>query len=122
MPHIYVEYSDNITDLATQPLLQALNQCLIDGQYATAIDIKSRAVVQHDYMIGCAEKNQGYVHVKISLLTGRSLATQQAISQQALQVLLAQLPKQSVVDIQACVEILQMPAESYSKSVIKANT
>lgn len=121
MPHIHVEYSDNIENLETQPLLLALNQCLVEGQYATAIDIKSRAIVQHDYIVGLAEENQAYVHVKISLLTGRSLETKQAISEKTLQILIDQLPQQSHVEIQACVEIIEMPKETYSKKFIKIN-
>lgn len=119
MPHIHVEYSDNIENFETKPLLLALNQCLINGQYANAIDIKSRAICQKNYMIGMGEKNQAYVHVKISLLTGRTLETRQEISKKALEILLTHLPKQTEVDIQACVEIIEMLKETYSKQFVK---
>ncbi|ALH95386.1 5-carboxymethyl-2-hydroxymuconate Delta-isomerase [Acinetobacter equi] len=119
MPHIHVEYSDNIENFEAKPLLTALNQCLVVGEYATAVDIKSRAMCQKDYVIGINEQSQGYVHVKISLLTGRSLEIRQAISEKALGVLIEYLPKQSKVEIQACIEIIEMPKETYSKKIIQ---
>ncbi|WOE31342.1 MULTISPECIES: 5-carboxymethyl-2-hydroxymuconate Delta-isomerase [unclassified Acinetobacter] len=119
MPHIHVEYSDNIENLATQSLLLALNHCLVEGQYAVAVDIKSRAIAQTDYCIGLAEKQQAYVHVKVSLLTGRSLEIRQEISQKVLQVLSDQLAVlSSPLTIQACVEIFEMPVETYAKKII----
>lgn len=119
MPHIHVEYSENIENIQVKPLLLALNQCLVDGEYATAIDIKSRATCQNDFVIGLNEDNQGYVHIKISLLTGRSLPIRQEISAKALSILVKHLPKQSQIEIQACVEIIEMPRETYSKQFIK---
>ena len=121
MPHIHVEYSDNIENLDVKPLLVALNQCLVDGEYATAIDIKTRAICQKNYVVGIDEQNQGYIHVKISLLTGRSLETRQAISKQTLDTLVRFIPHQSKVEVQACVEIIEMPKETYSKQFIKLN-
>jgi 5-carboxymethyl-2-hydroxymuconate isomerase len=122
MPHIHVEYSDNIENLEVRPLLVALNQCLTDGEYATAIDIKSRAICQNNFVVGLNEENQGYIHVRISLLTGRSLEIRQQISAKALAVLVNYMPKQSHVEIQACVEIVEMPKETYSKQFIKVNS
>lgn len=121
MPHIHVEYSDNIENFEVKPLLVKLNQCLVDGEYATAIDIKSRAICQNNFVVGLNEKNQGYVHVKISLLMGRSLEIRQQISAKALDVLVNYMPKQSQIEIQACVEIIEMPKETYSKQFIKVN-
>lgn len=53
MPHIHVEYSANVQDLAIKPLLLALNQAMLDGAYVkSAVDVKSRAIRQQDFVIG----------------------------------------------------------------------
>ncbi|MGE8560239.1 MAG: 5-carboxymethyl-2-hydroxymuconate Delta-isomerase [Acinetobacter sp.] len=119
MPHIHLEYSDNVENLEPKPLLIALNQALVDGAYVhSANDIKSRAIRQQDYVIGLRDDSQAYVHAKVSLLTGRSVELQQAISQLLLTTLEQHLPQQSQVKLQICVEILEMQKTTYSKKII----
>lgn len=118
MPHIHVEYSANVEDLAVKPLLLALNQTMLEGAYvSSALDVKSRAVCQDDFVIGLEAQDQGYVHIKVSLLTGRSLELQAEISRKLLAVLKAHVPTQKI-NIQLCVEILEMNKTTYSKNVI----
>ena len=120
MPHIHLEYSDNIENLEVKPLLTSLNKALIDGQYAQpGLDIKSRAVCQTDYVIGLNEENQGYVHLKLSLLTGRSEELRKEISTCLLNVLAQNIAKQNNVTVQLCVEVLEMEREIYSKKIIE---
>ena len=119
MPHIHLEYSDNIESLETKPLLLALNQALLDGAYVgSANEVNSRAICQHDYVIGAGDASQAYVHAKVSLLTGRSVELQQEISQLLLTTLEQYLPKQSQLSLQICVEILEMQKATYSKKII----
>lgn len=119
MPHIHLEYSDNIENLETKPILLALNKALVEGAYVdSANDVKSRAICQHDYVIGFGDASQAYVHAKVSLLTGRSVELQQEISQLLLTTLEQHLPKQSQVSLQICVEILEMQKATYSKKII----
>jgi 5-carboxymethyl-2-hydroxymuconate isomerase len=118
MPHIHVEYSANVENLAVRPLLVALNQAMLDGAYVgSALDVKSRAICQDDFVIGIDAQDQAYIHVKVSLLTGRSLELQTEISAKLLQVLKEHLPAQKVC-MQLCVEILEMNRATYSKNVI----
>ena len=119
MPHIHLEYSDNVENLDTQALLLLLNQGLVVANYVSfAHEIKSRAICQHEYLIGLGEPNQAYVHAKVSLLTGRTEVVQQEISKLMLSLLLEHLPKQSDVSLQVCVEILEMQRSTYSKQII----
>jgi 5-carboxymethyl-2-hydroxymuconate isomerase len=118
MPHIHVEYSANVENLEVKPLLLAFNQAMLDGGYvSSALDVKSRAIRQDDFVIGIDAADQAYIHVKVSLLTGRSLELQQEISAKLLNVLKSLLPEQKN-SIQLCVEILEMNKQTYSKSVI----
>jgi 5-carboxymethyl-2-hydroxymuconate isomerase len=122
MPHIHLEYSDNLQNLQPEKVLKAINLCMFDGGYVSAAsDVKSRAVAQSVYMVGLGEEPQAYLHAKVSLLSGRSNELKQQISQQILQVLQQNLPAQTGLTVQVCVEIIEMPKESYSKAVIAAH-
>ncbi|MDY6480900.1 5-carboxymethyl-2-hydroxymuconate Delta-isomerase [Acinetobacter faecalis] len=122
MPHIHLEYSDNIENLEVKPLLISLNQALIQGGYAQAgLDIKSRAICQTDYVIGDNEQNQAYMHLKLSLLTGRSAELRKEIAEKLLEVLCEKAPKQSNVTVQFCVEVLEMQRDIYAKKIVSSN-
>ncbi|OAL80899.1 5-carboxymethyl-2-hydroxymuconate isomerase [Acinetobacter sp. SFB] len=119
MPHIHLEYSDNIQNLEPKPILLALNQAMVDGAYVgSANEVKSRAICQHDYVIGVGDASQAYVHAKVSLLSGRSVEVQQEISQLLLTTLEQHLPGQNQVSLQICVEILEMPKATYTKKIV----
>lgn len=121
MPHIHLEYSDNLKDFQAQPVLLGLNQALFaTGHVKAAADIKSRAICQRDYLIGLGESNQAYVHAKVSLLSGRDLQTKTEISNQLLSTLQQLLPKQADLTVQLCVEILEMEKVCYGKTVVAA--
>jgi 5-carboxymethyl-2-hydroxymuconate isomerase len=118
MPHIHLEYSANIKHLVTPPILLALNQALVEGAYVgSANDIKSRAICQQDYVIGLGDLSQAYVHAKVSLLTGRSLEIRQQISALLFSTLEQHVPAHTGINIQICVEILEMQRSSYAKKV-----
>ena len=71
-------------------------------------------------MIGLEQDSgQAYVHAKVSLLAGRSLAAQQEISALLLAALQQHVPARAGLSIQLCVEMLEMNKETYSKQVVK---
>ena len=109
MPHLHLEYSDNIQQLETRSLMLAIHQALFNAGYINdPNDLKSRAIAQQDYVIGLEqETDQAYVHAKVSLLTGRSLDIRQAISKLILQVMQQHIASQPGLKIQLCVEILK---------------
>lgn len=123
MPHIHLEYSNNLAAFQPQPILLGLNQALLaTGHVKAATDIKSRAVAQTDFVIGLGETSQAYVHVKVSLLSGRDLATKKEISDQLLLALQQLLPAQPDLTVQLCIEILEMEKACYGKTIIPAQT
>lgn len=120
MPHLHIEYSDNIQNLETKPMLLGIHQALCDAKYITEPrDLKSRAICQQNYVIGLdLNTNQAYVHAKVSLLSGRSPELKQAISQCVLKVMQQYVQPQQGLEIQLCVEIVEMPKSCYSKAVV----
>ena len=121
MPHLHLEYSANL-DLDAKPVLLALNQAMRDAAYVQiANDVKSRAVPQDCYVIGVdADSKTGYVHLKVSLLSGRSTEQKAEISNCLLQVLQQTVPTHASVTLQLCVEIIEIPKESYAKVILPA--
>lgn len=121
MPHIHLEYSDNLPSFEAKKVLKALNLAFFEsGHVSDLSDIKSRAVRQDSYVIGSGEgSSEAYLHAKVSLLTGRSLAVEQEISELLLNVLQQQVPPVAGLQIQICVEMLEMNKETYSKQIVK---
>ncbi|MFV5492441.1 5-carboxymethyl-2-hydroxymuconate Delta-isomerase [Acinetobacter sp. ASP199] len=120
MPHLHIEYSDNLQNLDIKPMLLGIHQALCTANYIqNPNDLKSRAIRQHDYVIGLdLNTTQAYVHAKVSLLSGRSPELKQAISQCVLEVLQQHVSAQQGLTVQLCVEIVEMPKDCYSKAIV----
>lgn len=122
MPQMVVEYSDNIKALNQQDLMLNLNHALFDtGLIDHPFNIKTRIRVNQDFLIGFGDNHQAYIHVRLGILTGRTLEQRQRMSAQLLACLKDFDQYQaSGLEIQLCVEIAEMPKEVYGKiSVLK---
>ncbi|WP_111859670.1 5-carboxymethyl-2-hydroxymuconate Delta-isomerase [Acinetobacter sp. CFCC 10889] len=122
MPQMVVEYSDNITELNHQDLMLNLNHALFDtGLIDHPFNIKTRIRANQDFLIGFGDNQQAYIHVRLGIMTGRTLEQRQLISEQLLTCLKNFDKYQaSGLEIQLCVEIAEMPKEVYGKvSVLK---
>lgn len=74
MPHIIVEYTDNLkpeTDISL--LLQSLNNVLIARSPVFPIGgIRSRAIELHDYCVADGTVDDAFVHITFKIGAGRS--------------------------------------------------
>lgn len=119
MPHVIVEQSANIQKLNAIDLLTKINQTLFaTGSIAQRNDIKARLRVDQDFVIGAGHNNQAYIHVKIYLLSGRTLEQKQQISHDVLDVL-QQFEDfdANQLEVQLCVEIIEMDRAVYQKQL-----
>ncbi|WP_323121357.1 5-carboxymethyl-2-hydroxymuconate Delta-isomerase [Burkholderia alba] len=74
MPHIVVEYTDNLKDDARIPvLLKTINDTLIaqGGVFPTG-GIRSRAIELRDYRVADGAEDDAFVHVTLKIGAGRS--------------------------------------------------
>ncbi|MFK8330165.1 5-carboxymethyl-2-hydroxymuconate Delta-isomerase [Pseudomonas sp. BJa5] len=116
MPHLHVEYSDNLTGLDVDRLLLRLNHALVgSGQFADELDIKSRAVAQGAFRVGVAPAERAFAHIKLAILSGRSAEVKRQLSASLLEVLKETIAATPGLDIQLCVEVLDIDRDSYSK-------
>jgi 5-carboxymethyl-2-hydroxymuconate isomerase len=118
MPHLTLEYTDNLPSFNAGRALLELNRVLVaSGQFEEA-DIKSRAVPLGTYLVGTSPGGRGFVHVKLALLSGRPAQTKLELSQQLLFVLKQVCEWPSSTHVQLCVEIREIERETYTKTVI----
>lgn len=122
MPHIQVEYSANIQSLDTTGLLSDINQALIATGVVQAQDLKSRITMNSDYLIGLAddEIEQAYIHVQLSILSGRTDAEKAKLQDQvlmALQRFKVTCPKK--LQVQLSSELIEMSKVFYRKAVVE---
>jgi 5-carboxymethyl-2-hydroxymuconate isomerase len=119
MPHLHMEYTANLPELNADMALIRLNNTLVgSGQFAAEFDIKSRAVKVETFKVGTSLSERAFVHVKLALLSGRSPQIKKQLSESLLAVVqeLCEWPKD--VEVQLCVEILDIDRESYTKTAI----
>ena len=119
MTHLHMEYTANLPNLNADVALLRLNNALVaSGQFSAEYDIKSRAVQVDAFRVGTGLGERGFVHVKLALLSGRSPAIKKQLSESLLAVVQDLCEWPASVDVQLCVEILDIDRDSYAKTAI----
>lgn len=119
MPHLHMEYTANLRGLNADVALIRLNNTLVgSGQFAAEFDIKSRAIKVETFKVGTAMGERGFVHVKLALLSGRSPQIKKQLSESLLAVVQDLCDWPAEVEVQLCVEILDIDRESYAKTAV----
>jgi 5-carboxymethyl-2-hydroxymuconate isomerase len=107
MPHITLEYTDNLTQkINSKVLFSRLHQILLHEGKINVDNCKSRAIRLDTYYVGSGEPQDAFVHLDVRFLEGRSTELKRRIGQLFLQWLeeyfepsLARLPLQITVEV-----------------------
>lgn len=86
MPHLTLEYTDNLT-FEAQPLLARLHEALVATGAINLKGLKSRAIRHTEYRIADGDPAYAFVHVNLLIRAGRPLETQQEAAQRVMAVL-----------------------------------
>ena len=86
MPHLTLEYTDNLS-FDAQPLLAHLHAELVATGAINLKGLKSRAVQRSEYRIADGNPEYAFVHVNLLIREGRPLKVQQDMAQRILNVL-----------------------------------
>ena len=86
MPHLTLEYSDNLS-FDVQPLLARLHTELVATGAINMKGLKSRAVCHNQYRIADGDPDYAFVHVNLLIREGRSLEIQKDAAQRVMAVL-----------------------------------
>ena len=86
MPHLTLEYTDNLR-FDVQPLLARLHEELVATGAVNLKGIKSRAIRHTDYRIADGDASYAFVHVNLLIREGRPLEIQRDAAQRVMAVL-----------------------------------
>ena len=86
MPHLTLEYSDNI-EVAVQPLLARLHEEVVATGAINLKGIKSRVIRHTQYRIADGDPDYAFVHVGLLIREGRPLEIQKEATQRVMKVL-----------------------------------
>ena len=88
MPHIRLEYTNNITiEFEFNDLFQEVHQVLNQVAGIKIENCKSRAICLTDFYAGNGEKKEAFVHLDVSFFEGRSTSDKKEVGEQLLGVL-----------------------------------
>jgi 5-carboxymethyl-2-hydroxymuconate isomerase len=86
MPHLTLEYSDNI-EVDVQPLLARLHEEVVATGAINLKGIKSRAIKHTQYRIADGDPDYAFVHVGLLIREGRPIEVQKEATQRVIKVL-----------------------------------
>ena len=116
MPHMIVEYTQNLTGLNEAQLMTELNAVVCSNPtVADEADLKTRIYALQQYCIGTNSTNRGFVHVQLRLLAGRTPEVKKQLSDAIGAVLRQHVPQPAGLMVQLSVEIADMDRGSYYK-------
>lgn len=82
MPNVVMEYSNSIDErVNVQALLEDIHHVTIESGLFQLMDVKSRTLRTHNWLIGDKADNVDFIHVTVELLEGRTVEQKQALSQ-----------------------------------------
>ena len=90
MPHILLEYSDNL-DFEIQPLLADLHQALVSTGAVQMRGLKSRAVKRTEYRVADGNPDYAFVHISLLIKEGRPQEVKEELARQVMKVLKSHL-------------------------------
>ena len=119
MPHLTLEYSDNLpAPVDFDALFARLHGTMVETGSFRFADLKSRAVPHPCFRVGDGSPESVFVHLTVAIFAGRAPAQQQEIGERLLAVLKqAFAPAWAGRPCDFTVELREMRREGYFKSV-----
>ena len=119
MPHITLEYTDNIDQpIEFHDLFSELHQVLASVAGINITNCKSRARSLDTYHIGEGEAGNAFAHLEVRLLEGRSAELKREIGERGLEVLKKHFARSlSDRDLQITLEVQDIQRQAYFKAV-----
>lgn len=117
MPHITLQYTDNIgLKSSFNQLFPAVHQTINTIAGIKIDNCKSKAIKLEQYYIGDGSANNGFLHLEVKILEGRSAEIKSEIGKKLLQILKTHFNnKNKILDLQITVEIIDIEKNCYYK-------
>lgn len=119
MPHIVLEYSENIPKPSEPELfLLKLHRALAASGPFELTKIKSRMVKQKRFCVAGGGEDQAFLHLELAILDGRSVEERKAASNALLSCLIEEYgPLLENLNCSITVEVRELESASYTKAV-----
>lgn len=117
MPHLTLEYTDNLTATLAADVLPRLNRVLLASGLFAEADIKSRALCLDRWCVGVEAAPRAFAHARLAILAGRPAEARRALSAGLLAALGAACVAPPGAELQLSVEVVDIDAASYAKEV-----
>ena len=118
MPHLHIEYTDNLTGLNERELMREINAVVCaHPTVPDEADVKARIarLNMSNVYIGTQPDNRGFVHVQLQLMAGRSTEAKKQMSDGIAEVLRRLVPQPANVLVQLSVDVADMDKGTYFK-------
>lgn len=116
MPHMTVEYTNNLQGLNEAALMEALNASVCGHPTVSdEADVKTRIASLSNYRIGLNNAGRAFAHVELRLMAGRTAEVKKELSDRVAAVLKSLIPAQNGLEVQLSVDIVDMDKPSYFK-------
>lgn len=116
MPHLHIEYTDNLTGLNERELMRELNAAVCSSPTVPdEADVKARIARLSSFYIGTQPDNRGFVHVKLQLMAGRTEQAKKEMSDAMAAVLRKLVPHPEGIMVQLSVDVADMDKGTYFK-------
>ncbi len=121
MPHLTLQYTHNVEGIRFSELFSDLHQGLARVGEIDVNNCKSRAIRLDDYYVADGNGQEGFAHLQILLLEGRSVALSRDIGEHCLEVLRRHVESAVPgVAVQLSLEVRDMRRETYLKGMASA--
>jgi 5-carboxymethyl-2-hydroxymuconate isomerase len=115
MPHIILEYSENILERPdVDDLFKRLHELLIQHGPFKLSDIKSRVIRHQEYFVADGNNSNGFIHLTLSILKGRDLSLRQALGKRILSFLIKEFARSHAqLKCSITVDIRELNTDTY---------
>jgi 5-carboxymethyl-2-hydroxymuconate isomerase len=116
MPHLILEYSDNLPrDVAGPDLFRRLHRVLAEAGGIDIGNCKSRSVELDRFLVGDAPEPGSFAHLGVAILEGRPAALKAELGRLLLETV-AEAYRAAGARAEVTVEIRDMPRDQYFKA------
>ena len=113
MPHIVIEYSNNLDSLNIGALVHDCHHALNGLHNVTTDRVKTRAIKLSDFCVGTSDEKGQMMHVTLRLMTGRSIDARQELAKKLEDVVRKHLSVDQYPNAALTIEIVELDRETY---------
>ena len=112
MPNLVMEYSNSADErINIQGLLEDLHQATMNSGLFESSSVKSRALRYHTWLIGDAEDEADFIHIRFELLSGRTSEQKRQLTRSLMEVLV-----QKTTDVHSLtIDVRDMDTDCFQK-------